>query len=124
MQAIIDDILEFEQENVRAGSCDRDAVERSVTGLDGILSIDLGMRGRQLVQEGVLRAGSIEALREREGSFSSLMDGRTHKVVLEDGRCFDNLRVDSFKIINENHSGAGPWCIFEIKYTQLTKSED
>ena len=120
MRATIDETLEFEQKHLEVGSYHRDSAERSVTGLDGMLSIDLGMRGRQLVQEGVLRAVSIEGLREKEVSFSNLVDGQTHTVALEDRRRFDNLRVDSLKIINEGRSGAGPWCIFEIKYTQLT----
>ena len=122
MKATIDEILEFEQKHLEVGSYRRDSVERSVTGLDGVISIDLGMRERQLIHKGVLHAGSAEALREKVNSFSKLIDGRTHKFVLADGKSFDNLRVDVFEVATECHSGKGPSCSFEIRYTQLTGS--
>lgn len=124
MKATIDETLEFEQEHLKVGSYRRDAVERSVTGLDGVMSIDLGMRKRQLVQKGILHAGSAESLREKVNSFSKLMDGRTHKLVLGDGSYFGNLRVDVFEVATENHSGMGPSCNFEIRYTQLMDSSE
>lgn len=122
MKAKIDETLEFEQKHLEIGSYQRDSAERSVTGLDGVMSIDLGMRKRQLVHEGILHAGSTEALRAKVNSFSKLVDGRTHKLVLGDGKSFDNLRVDAFEVATECHSGKGPSCDFEIRYTQLTDS--
>ena len=120
MRATIDETLEFEQKHLEVGSYHRDSAERSVTGLDGVMSIDLGMRKRQLRHKGVLHAGSTEALRAKATSFSKLIDGRIHKLALGDGRNFDNLRVDAFEVATECHSGKGPSCDFEIQYTQLT----
>ena len=119
MKATIDETLEFEQKHLEVGSYHRDSTERSVTGLDGVMSIDLGMRKRQFVQKGILHAGSTEALRVKVTSFSKLIDGRIHKLALGDGRNFDNLRVDAFEASKECHSGKGPSCDFEIRYTQL-----
>jgi hypothetical protein len=124
MRATIDETLEFEQEYLKVGSYHRDAVERSITGLDGVMSIDLGMRKRQLLQKGILHADSTESLRGKVNSFSKLMDGRTHKLVLGDASYFGNLRVDVFEVAKENHSGIGPSCNFEIRYTQLMDSSE
>ena len=120
MKAMIDETLEFEQMHLETGSYQRDAAERSVTGLDGVISIDLGMRKRQLIQKGILHAASAEALREKVDSFSKLIDGRIHKLVLGNGKCFDNLRVDGVEVAPECHSGKGPSCDLKIRYTQLT----
>lgn len=122
MRARIDETLEFEQKHLEIGSYQRDSAERSVTGLNGVISIDLGMRKRKLVQKGILDAGSAGALRDKVNSFSRLIDGRTHKLVLGDGKNFDNLRVDAFEVAPESHSGKGPSCDFVIRYTQLTGS--
>ena len=43
---------------IETGSVSRDSVERAVSGLDGVLSIDLGGRSRKIKQKGVLRAAS------------------------------------------------------------------
>jgi len=40
---------------IRAFSCKRAFIERAAAGLDGVLSIDLGERGREVRQSGVLR---------------------------------------------------------------------
>ena len=120
MKAMIDETLEFEQMHLETGSYQRDAAERSVTGLDGVISIDLGMRKRQLIQKGILHAASAEALREKVDSFSKLIDGRIHKLVLGNGKSFDNLRVDAVEVAAECHSGKGPSCDLKIRYTQLT----
>ena len=120
MRATIDETLEFEQEALEVSSYRRDSVERNVSGLDGVISIDLGMRKRELLQKGVIRAGSAEALRSGVHSFSELIDGGIHRLVLENGEVFDDLRVDTFVVLRKGHSGAGPSCNFEISYTQLT----
>ncbi len=54
MKAILDNTIEFEQLQLEIGSWERDSAKRAVAGLDGVLSIDLGMRGREIVVTGVL----------------------------------------------------------------------
>ena len=48
---------------IDAGSFSRDSIERRVPGLDGILSIDLGGRGRKIKQIGTLRASACRSRR-------------------------------------------------------------
>jgi len=50
---------------ITVGSPTRACVERSICGLDGTVSIDLGARGRRLQQTGVLRAAGRAAMNAR-----------------------------------------------------------
>ena len=119
MRAKLDSTIEFEELEVKADSFRRDAEQRSASGVDGVLSIDLGMRDRKLVCKGALRAQSKATLREKTDAISLLMDGKTHTLTTKDGELFDDLRVDAFTIEKQNYNGAGASCEFEIKFSQL-----
>ncbi len=106
--------LEIEQ-----GSISRDSIERTVPGLDGVLSIDMGNRGRKIKQSSVLRAKSRAQMDDRIDAILTYIDGGTHKLVICNGEEFDNVRMDSFKVTDEKISGSGLCCNYEIVYTQL-----
>jgi len=110
--------LEIEPDSVRRGS-----VERAVPGLDGVLSIDLGGRGRRIKQAGVLRARSRLQMNERISAISAYMDGDTHTLATENGEEFDNLRVDAFEVTKQRTSGGGVVVDYEIIYTQLANKD-
>ncbi len=112
-------VLFDEQAEIEAGSFNRASIERAVPGLDGILSIDMGGRGRKIKQTGVLRAGSRTQLNQKISAVLAYMDGNTHTLA-SSNKEFDNLRMDSFKINNERASGNGVVVDYEIVYTQLT----
>ena len=119
MKATLDGISLLEQRELTVGSWRRDEVERAVAGLDGAVSIDLGMRSRELVQVGVLWAVSEAKLKQRVDVITLLMDGNGHTLVTGDGRAFANVRIDSFETGSREYSGRGVSCEFEIRYTQL-----
>ncbi|KPL20834.1 MAG: hypothetical protein AMJ75_11150, partial [Phycisphaerae bacterium SM1_79] len=77
MSAALDgqSLFDSQQLEVELGSIRRDSIERAVPGLDGILSIDLGGRGKQIKQRGVLRARSRAQMDERMSAISAFMDG-------------------------------------------------
>jgi hypothetical protein len=104
---------------IDVGSVGRDSVERAVPGLDGVVSIDLGGRGRKVKQHGVLRARSRLERDTRISAVSAYMDGDTHKLVTDSGDELDNLRIDAFKVGNARTSGGGVAVDYEIVYTQL-----
>jgi hypothetical protein len=104
---------------IEVGSFKRDSIERAVPGLDGVMTIDLGRRGRKIKQTGTLRAKSRDKLNERIFSISDYIDGNTHTLVTDDGREFNNLRMDSFKMANEHADGVNIIVDYEIIYTQL-----
>jgi hypothetical protein len=106
--------LKIEQDSIR-----RDSIERTVSGLDGILSIDMGGRSRKIKQRGVLRARSRTQMDDRIGAILSYIDGDTHTLVIHNGEEFDNVRMDTFKVTDEKTSGSGLCCDYEIVYTQL-----
>jgi len=112
-------LFDEQQLEIEAGSVSRDSTERTVPGLDGVLSIDLGERGRKIKQKGILRTTSRSQMNERISAISAYMDGDTHKLVTNGGDVFDNLRMDVFKVTNERTSSGGIVIDYEIVYTQL-----
>jgi len=121
MSATLDgqSLFDEQQLEIEPGSISRDSIERTVPGLDGVLSIDLGGRGRKIKQRGVLRAKSRSQMDDRISVISAYMDGDTHTLVTSGGKEFDNLRMDVFKVSKERASGGGVAIDYEIVYTQL-----
>ena len=109
-----------EQElEILPGGLSRDSIERTVAGLDGVLSIDLGKRSRKIKQTGVLQAESRTQMNEKINTIASYLNGDTHTLVRSNGESMDALRMDTFKVSNERTSGNGFCCDYEIIYTQL-----
>lgn len=122
MGVTIDGQMLFDEQDleIEAGAFSRDSIERKVPGLDGVLSIDLGRRGRKIKQKGTLRAKSRTQMNERVNAISAFADGDTHTLVTDNGETLDNLRMDSFKTSKERTDGIGIVVDYEIIYTQLT----
>ena len=112
-------LFDQQQLTIELGSIQRDSTERKIAGLDGVLSIDLGQRGRELKQRGVLRAKSDLQMDGRIDAISAYLDGNTHTLARSDGEQLNNLRMDSFKVSKERAGGKGIVVDYEIIYTQL-----
>ncbi|MCK5640950.1 MAG: hypothetical protein KAJ19_09145 [Gammaproteobacteria bacterium] len=112
-------LFDQQQLKIELGSVRRDSLAKAIGGVDDVLSIDSGCRGRKLKQTGTLRAKSKLLLNERIGAVSAFMDGDTHTLITEDGEQFDNLRIDVFELTNERASGSGLAIDYKITYTQL-----
>jgi hypothetical protein len=121
MSATLDEQNLFDEQDLKIerGSVSRDSIERTISGLDGVLSIDLGGRSRRIKQRGVLRAKSRTQMDDRISAISAYIDGDTHTLVISNGEEFDNVRMDAFKVTKEKTSGTGLCCDYEIVYTQL-----
>jgi len=121
MSVTIDGQLLFDEHDlqIEAGSWGRDSIERGMPGLDGVLSIDLGRRGRKVRQTGLLRAKSRQQMNERVNAISAFADGNTHTLVTNTGESLDNLRMDSFETEKERTDGIGIIVEYRIVYTQL-----
>ena len=121
MKTTLDEQILFDEQTVEisADSFSRDSIERTVPSLNGVLSIDLGLRGRKIRQIGTIRAKSRTQLNERINKITAFMDGDTHTLVTSSGREFANLRMDSFKTAAEHTDGTGIITDYEIIYTQL-----
>jgi hypothetical protein len=121
MSATLDGQNLFDEQDMKIeqDSIGRDSIERTVPGLDGILSIDMGGRSRKIKQRGVLRARSRSQMDDRIGAILAYIDGDTHTLVIRNGEEFDNVRMDAFKVTEEKTSGNGLCCDYEIVYTQL-----
>ena len=122
MKVLLNGTATFEQRKLTAGSWHRESVERSAAGIDGTVSIDLGKRSRELVQEAVFRAFNEAELKAKIDIVRQYMDGSTYSLVVQGGRQFDNLRIDSVEVKGKDYNGAGVSCVCEIKYTQLSGS--
>ncbi len=121
MSVTLDGNILFDSQGLEIdlGSWQRGQIERKVSYLDGVLSIDLGGRGRVVKQKGVLRAKSDVEMEEQIGEISAFMDGNTHTLAVKSGLLLDNLRMDSFKVGQKRSGGSGVWCDYEIIYKQL-----
>jgi len=121
MRVTLDGEILFDEQGIEfeIGSISRECVERSVPGVNGVLSIDLGRRARGVKQKGVLRAASLAEMEEKTESISAFMDGKTHELENIGGRTMADLRLDSFKITRKEASGTGLCWAYEIVYTQL-----
>jgi hypothetical protein len=104
---------------IEAGSIGRNSIERTVGGLDGVLSIDLAGRGREIRQKGVLRARSKAEMRRKVEAVSAFLDGDAHTLASGSGEEFEDVRMDSFKVTNERVSGGGVEVDYEVVYRQL-----
>ena len=112
-------VFDEQQLEIKPASIRRDSIERTVAGLDSVISVDLGERGRQIRQTGQLRAKSRVEMNARISVISAYMDGNTHKLVTSDGEELDNVRMDAFEIGRERTGGSGVCCDYKIVYTQL-----
>jgi hypothetical protein len=121
MSVTLDGNTLFDERGLRieAGNHCRAHVERAVSGLDGVLSIDLGQRTREIRQTGELHAASRAAMSIRVASISAFLDGGTHALTIVGGQEYCNVRMDSFKILDERIGGPGVVVEYEILYTQL-----
>jgi hypothetical protein len=121
MRVTLDGQAVFDEQELAltVGSAGRATLERSVAGLDGVLSIDLGARSRRIRQTGVLHAAGRTAMNARINAVAAFLDGRTHTLTTADSRVYDNLRVDSFQTLRERTGGPGIVVEYEITYTQL-----
>ena len=119
MKAVIDGLIEIEQVSLEVGSWQRNSIDRSATGLDGVVSVDAGRRGRKLKQSGLVSANNAEAMSEQISLIQGLVDGAEHVLAVEDDGEFGNVRVDSVKAGNRKMSGRGWSSEVEIRYTQL-----
>lgn len=100
-------------------SVQRTSIVRSVSGLDGALSIDLGQQPRKIRQRGVLHAISNTAMHARLDAIDAFIDGRTHILVTTDGQEYPNVRMDAFNRDAMEVTGPGVAVQYEIVYTQL-----
>jgi hypothetical protein len=112
-------IFDEQQLEIELGIVNRASMEKTVPGLDGVLSVDLGGRGRVIKQKGMLRAKSRLQMINRIGLISEYLDGKTHTLLTDIGEEFDNLRMDVFKVGNHRPDGSSLVVDYEIIYTQL-----
>lgn len=121
MKTTLDGQALFDEQDLKieVGGLVRASIERAMSGLDGILSIDLGQRSRKVIQAGTLRTTSADAMRSRVDSIATFIDGGTHVLVSADGREYMGLRMDSFEQTAQRPGGPGVVVEYEIVYTQL-----
>jgi hypothetical protein len=119
MNAAFDGTVLFEQLDLTVGSWERSALEKSAVGVDGVVSVDLGKRAREVVVRGLVRAFSDQRLMIRLDAVRALADGACHTLAVSDGRYFDRLRVDGVETGSRSYSGRGVCCEFTVRFRQL-----
>ncbi|MBU1259991.1 MAG: phage tail family protein [Planctomycetes bacterium] len=120
MKAVLDDKVFFSETvfALEVKSPQRDIIQRSAAGLDGQVNIDLGFRGRKIVQKGELRARNQAELQKQIDEINGLIDGKLHILKCPDGRIFENLLIDEFQTGSSVTGGAHICCKYKLTYTQ------
>jgi hypothetical protein len=119
MRVWIDGEVKIDEAVFEAGNVNREVIERGVNGLDGVCSIDLGGRGREIIVEGILRAASGKGLDSFTEKIESKMDGRVCKLSIDDGREFDDVRIDIFETTEREFGGSSVSCKCKLQCKQL-----
>ncbi|MBS3734480.1 MAG: hypothetical protein KGY99_06085 [Phycisphaerae bacterium] len=104
---------------VRVPSWPRRQQRRALSGLDGELVLDMGLRSRELVQTGRLAAATAEDIRIRIDAIVARIDGRTHTLTDALGRTFSRVLVESFEPSAPVRRGRAFWCDYTLTYRQL-----
>lgn len=119
MKPAIDNInLDEDSFELEAASAKRETIKRSAAGLDGQISIDLGLRERKIVLKGELKARSHSELQNRISQIDALIDGNLHTLKCADGSLLCNLIIESFETDLIIKSGTNVSCNFKITLTQ------
>lgn len=119
MRVWIDGEVKIDEAAFEAGIIRRQVVERSVGGLDGVASIDLGGRGRDIKVEGVLRAASGKGLDVLTDMIEAKMDGGDCVLSIDDGRQFGDVRIDVFETEERQFGGSSVSCKCKLQCKQL-----
>ena len=119
MRVWIDREVKIDEAVLEAGSIRRGVVERSICGLDGVASIDLGDRGREISVKGILRAASGKGLDSFTKMIEAKMDRGTCILSLDNGREFGDIRIDLFETEDLEFSGSSVSCKCKLLCKQL-----
>ena len=122
MRVWINGEVKIDEAVFAAGSIRRGVIERSVGGLDGVGSIDLGGRGREISVEGILRAASGKGLDCITDIIESKMDGGSCVLSTDDGRVFGDVRIDMFETGERQFGGSSVSCKCKLMCRQLRSS--
>ena len=98
---------------------ERSQVRRGFAGVDGEMVVDMGARGRRIVQTGRLQAPTAAALAVIIAAAEALQDGRLHKLTDNLGRVFAHVLVEGFELAGPPKCGRGFWCDYIVNYLQL-----
>lgn len=100
------------------GPWERCLQRRGFAGLDGELVLDLGLRGRNIVQAGRLQAPTAEELQAQLSAIEAICDGREHELIDALHRRYARAILEEFKPQPIRH-GRGLYGDYQILYRQL-----
>jgi len=103
------------------GSPARRVVDQVFNGLAGGLALDLGDGPREILQTGVLSAGSASALAILEAAIEAFVDGRAYTLTTPDGAEYPNCRLERFDRLGPPRTGTGWHQPYRITYRQLAR---
>ena len=123
MRASIDDRIFFDGNSFELDvqSPQKNVIQKSAAGLDGQISIDMGLRRRKIVQKGELRAAGSAKLQKVIDEINETVDGSLHVLKSPDGRIFENLLVEEIKTGEFITGGVHTSCQYQITYSQQGK---
>ena len=104
---------------IRPEHWERKTIQRGFPGIDGELVLDLGLRGRTIVQEGRLQAASAVALQSLISAIRTEDDGNLHTLVDNHGQTYTQVFIEQFQLQTPLNEGRNHWCDYRLIYRQL-----
>lgn len=97
----------------------RELRQRGLAGLDGLVVVDLGRRGREITQTGRLQADTLESLQDQFAAIEAFADGNEHSLEDDLGRRFPRVLLESFQLTTPIQRGRGYFCDYRAQYREL-----
>ena len=113
------DIFGSGPHTIRPGAPRRELDRRSFAGVDGELILDMGLRGREIIQQGRLQAGTFNDLNTQISEIEQLLDGQLHTLTDNYGKAYSHVIVEHFEPSTPVRKGRDFWCEYTIRYRQL-----
>ncbi len=121
MKAVIDGSVTVEHLDIETGSFQRQSIQRSAAGMDGVISIDMGGRARKIRHKIRVRESAAERLAEAVRALAGLHDGAVHTLETDDGQTYENLLITSVRFSRPRHGGTALETEGQIEYLQLRR---
>jgi hypothetical protein len=118
MQIDGNDIFSAGACRLSVGSWNREQIRRPLSGLDGELVIDQGLRSRTLTVTGRLTGATASLVASAAEAIAQLCDGQSHTLTDNNGRVFERVLVEAFEpgVIQLGRA----WCCdFTLELRQL-----
>ncbi|MHC4981548.1 MAG: hypothetical protein ACYTF6_00055 [Planctomycetota bacterium] len=105
--------------SIRPETWSRAVQYRGFAGINGLLTLDMGLRSRRINQTGRLQAATTSAIHAIVSEIEAKLDGGIHTLTDDLGFTYPTVLVERFEQSTPVRRSQGFWCDYKISYRQL-----